>query len=143
MYNCIPTPPGRRPPKGPGPVSPGEFRDRFQNCYACHSWHRHRHNVLFSTNDDSVLKALPKRIEELEMQDGKREDFWGIYAKERRCFGWVAAYAIMANAPGVIFFFLWLFQWGHESDLQGASVPVMISLSLSLTLISAVLADRD
>jgi hypothetical protein len=109
MYDYIPTPPAKRLPQGHSPVLPEEFCDRFQNCYTCHSWHRHHYNMLFSTNDDGVLKALPKCIQELEMQDGKKEDFWGIYAKERRCFGWVAAYTIMANIPGLIFFFLWLF----------------------------------
>jgi hypothetical protein len=32
----------------------------------------------------------------------------------------------------VIFFFLWLYQWGHGSDMQGASVPVNLSLSLTM-----------
>lgn len=140
MYDCEPSPPESRPPEGP--VSPGEFRDRFyHHCYACHSWHRHRRMVLFSTHDDYVLKALPKRRQVLEMGDGKREYFWGIYAKERRGFRWVAAYAVMANVPGLVFVFLWLFRWGHAEDLQGATVLAQVSIALSVAFVGAIWAD--
>jgi len=98
--------------------------------------------VLFNTNDDYVLKALPKRKQVLEMGDGKREYFWGIYAKERRCFRWVAAYAVLANVPGLVFVFLWLFQWKHASDLQGATVLAQVSIALSVAFVGAIWADK-
>jgi hypothetical protein len=98
--------------------------------------------VLFSTHDDYVLKALPKRRQVLEMADGKREYFWGIYAKERRCFRWVAVYAVMANVPGLVFVFLWLFRWGHAEDLQGATVLAQVSIALSVAFVGAIWADR-
>lgn len=141
MYDCESSPPETRPPEGP--ISQGEFRDRFYQCYACHSWHRHRRRIFLDLDEDSALKALPKRKQELEMEDGQREIFWGIYAQERRCFGWVCAYAALANAPGFIFFFLWLFHWKHGSDLQGASVLAQISISLSIVFVGAIWADKS
>ena len=99
--------------------------------------------VLFNTNDDYVLRALPKRKEMLEMADGKREYFWGIYAKERRCFRWVAAYATLANVPGLVFVFLWLFQWKHAGDLQGATVLAQVSMALSIAFVGAIWADKS
>jgi hypothetical protein len=32
--------------------------------------------------------------------------------------------------PPLIFWFLWLFQWGHSGDLQNASVPFLSALGL-------------
>lgn len=140
MYECDPSPPESRPPEGP--IAQGEFRDRFyKSCYACHSWHRHRRRQLFNLKDDAAIKLLPKRIQELEMADGQRERFWGINAKERICFAWVAAYALLANVPGLIFIFLWLFQWHHSTDLQGASTLAQVSIALSVAFVGALWAD--
>lgn len=130
-----------RPPDGP--ITAGEFHDHFYRaCYPCHTWHQHqRQRRLFSQLNTSAIQSLPKRKQELETHDGKREVFWGIYARERRCFAWVLGYGCLCNLPGVIFFFLWLFRWGHVSDLQNASVPVGLSLSLTIFLVGLLFAD--
>lgn len=52
-------------------------------------------------------------------------------------------YATLCNVPGVLFFFLWLFQWKRASDLQNASTPVMLSLSLTLGLVMLVYESRE
>lgn len=75
---------------------------------------------------------MPKKNVELELQDGKREHCFGLYAEEQRCFIRVFAYACLFHVPGVLFFFLWLFQWDNGPDLQNASILVMLSLLLSI-----------
>lgn len=51
--------------------------------------------------------------------------------RELRSAAVVLAHLALFNVPGVIFFFLWLFHWGHGSDLQNAAVLPMVSLSLT------------
>ena len=75
------------------------------------------------------------------MDDGQRERFWGLYARERICLAWVGAYALIANLPGMIFVFLWLFQWHHSVDLQGASTLAQISVALSIGFVGALWVD--
>ena len=90
-----------------------------------------------------ALEAVPKRHTQVNMDDGLTELFYGLYAKERRSFVRVAVYACLCNLPGVVFFFLWLFQWGHGADLQSASVPLTLSLSLTLGFAAVVFGTRD
>ena len=77
------------------------------------------------------------------MDDRLTELFYGLYAKERRSFARVAVYACLCNLPGVIFFFLWLFRWGHDADLQNASVPLTLWLSLTLGFAAVAFGTRD
>ena len=84
----------------------------------------------FSKVAEEDLEAIPKRHTQVNMDDRLTELFYGLYAKERRSFARVAVYACLCNLPGVIFFFLWLYQWGHSADVQGAAVPVQLSLTL-------------
>lgn len=77
------------------------------------------------------------------MDDGEREYFYGLYARERRSFFRVMIYMSLCNVPGVVFFFLWLFKWGHDSDLQNASIPVMLSLSFTLGFVMLVYESRE
>lgn len=64
------------------PISEAEFRLRFQkSCTECHSWHwfhRQRYRTIFSKD---AIEKLPKHKMELDFYDGKREIFWGIYAR--------------------------------------------------------------
>ncbi|KAK5164332.1 uncharacterized protein LTR77_010028 [Saxophila tyrrhenica] len=133
-----------RPPFGP--ICKDEFRDRFytfcEDC--CHSWHRHQMlrwppGLL----DEEAVKFFPKRKMALEMEDGKREYFWGLQVRERRSGTVVFAYICFFNLPGTIFFFLWLFYWGHASDLQNASVPPLASLSMTLGFVGWLFQNRD
>jgi hypothetical protein len=59
--------------------------------------------------DQEAIKVLPKRRMALEMQDGKREYFWGLLVRERRSSTILFAYIYLFNLLSVIFFFLWLF----------------------------------
>ena len=93
--------------------------------------------------DKEAIKALPKRRMALEMEDGKRELFWGLLVRERRSGAILFAYICLFNLPGVVFFFLWLFYWGHGSDLQNASVPSLTSLSLPIGFASWVFQSRE
>lgn len=149
-YDFSPRVPYPSPPVGP--VSAYEFRDRFyKSCDHPHGWYLHwlqrmRHlrtssNTIPDARD--VIPLLPKKLEELNMDDGKRELFWGLYARERRGFAWVLAYGLLCNLPAIIFFFLWLFQWGHGSDLQNASVPLTMSISLSLFFLAMLREERE
>lgn len=70
------------------------------------------------------------------MDDRAREFFWGLRVQECRSAAMVGAYFGLANLPGIIFFFLWLFYWKHGSDLQNASVPPLFSLSITLAFAS-------
>nr|OQO18672.1 hypothetical protein B0A51_14320 [Rachicladosporium sp. CCFEE 5018] len=136
-------PPHFRPPHGP--ILKSEYRHRYySSCTSCHSWHilhQQRKNA-YNQADTSRLKVLPKRKAPVDMTDSESEVFWGIIARERRGFAWVLAYASLANTPGVLFFFLWLFQWGHASDLQNAAIPLTISMCLTLTFATVLYEDR-
>jgi len=144
-YDFIPRVPNPAPPDGP--VSSDEFRDHYYlpDCLSFHSWRRYqlRFRGHFNKITREDLEALPKRHTQVDMDDGLSELFYGLYAKERRSFARVAAYACLCNLPGVAFFFLWLFRWGHGADLQNASVPLTLSLSLTLGFAAVVFGTRD
>lgn len=79
-YDFHPRPIDPAPPLGPIPEE--EFRNRFytfcgEDC--CHRWHREQMKTWLRglQGDKEVLKVLPKRITALDMDDGKRELFWG------------------------------------------------------------------
>ena len=91
----------------------------------------------------AAIARLPKRKTPLNMHDGNRELFWGIYARERRSIARVLAYGTLANVPGIVFFFLWLFRWDHASDLQNAAVPVGMSLSLTMLFVALLFESRE
>lgn len=116
-----------------GPISPDEFRLHYyyQVCPSLLSWERwHRRRTGLSLVEKEAFEVAPKRVVKLDMQDGRREKFYGLYAKEARSALRVAIHMAVCCLPGVIFFFLWLYQWGHGADLQGAAVPVQLSLTL-------------
>lgn len=143
-YEFQPRPVDPLPPLGP--ISKEEFSDRFytycEDC--CHRWHQEQmRRWLPGLYDKEAIRALPKRKTALEMEDGKRELFWGLLVKEQRSAAMVLAYLVLCNTPSVIFFFLWLFEWGHVSDLQNASVPPMISLSLTLGFVGWIFQTRE
>lgn len=82
--------------------------------------------------ETEAFDAAPKRIVELDMQNFRREKFYGLYAKEARNALRVEIHMSVCCLSGVVFFFLWLYQLGHGADLQGAAVPVQLSLTLVL-----------
>lgn len=106
-YDYLPYPIEPSPPGGLIPAQ--EFRDRFyqscHHCYSRHFYHRERIRITSSIQHAArdVIALLPKRKDSRHMHDGRREKFWGIYARERRCFTWVLAYGPFLNLPGVVF----------------------------------------
>jgi hypothetical protein len=136
-YDFEPRPPEYLPPHGPITHDEFNFHYYYDLCPSYISWKRWFTTSYFTSSGPSVasrtaLDAVPKRTTELNKEDGKRELFYGLYAKEARSAFRVVMYISLCNLPGVILFFLWLFQWGHGSDLQGAAVAVNLSLSLTM-----------
>jgi hypothetical protein len=145
MYHFLPRKPTPPPPNGP--ISKEQFQDHYylDHCPCLYDWKRYQlsYRGHFSKANRVALDAVPKRLVRINMDDGVDEHFYGLYAKEERSFLRVAIYALLCNLPGVIFFFLWLFQWQHASDLQNASVPLTLSLSLTLGFAAVVFGTRD
>ena len=143
LYQYEPRPPIELPPDGP--ISHDEFREHYyyKLCPPLWSWERwHTRHFGLSTADKEALEAVPKRVVKLDMENGKREHFYGLYAKEARSALRVAIYVAICNLPGFVFFFLWLYQWKHGSDLQGAAVPAELSLSLTVGFIGVLYWTR-
>jgi hypothetical protein len=136
-YAFSPRPPQYLPPNGPISHDEFNFHCYYDLCPSYVSWKRwfaypNFANTGSSTVSRTALDAVPKRTRELKKEDGKRELFYGLYAREARSALRVVVYISLCNVPGLVFFFLWLCQWGHGSDLQGAAVLVNFSLSLTL-----------
>lgn len=120
------------------PVSPHEFRRRY---YACHKrCSTTSGNILCilgirqcrrpCKRSQEALGRIPKRIWVLEEGGDARETFWGLHAREEISFFRVATYHFLILLPPFVFWFLWLFWWGHSGDLQNASVPFMGALGV-------------
>ena len=103
---------------------------------------RLRHLGL-SLVERGAFDSAPKRIMKLDMQDGRRELFYGSYAKEARSALRVLIYMSLCCWPSVIFFFLWIYRWGHGADLQGAAVPVQLSLTLVASYLGSYIGLAD
>ena len=114
-YDFSPRPPEYMPPDGPISHDEFHFHYYYDHCPSYLSWKRWFATSYFTTTGSSVasrtaLDAVPKRKSELNKEDGKRELFYGLYAKEARSAFRVVMYISLCNLPGVIFFFLWLYQ---------------------------------
>lgn len=128
-----------------GPICEGEFRRYYYNppedSYSPRMLWRFEQQARLLDNlksDTRYIAVLPKKIKELNMRDGNREVFWGLYAVEEVGFLWFVGYTLLCVSPGVIFFFLWLLQWQHASDLQNAVVPLALTFTF-LALFRAIL----
>lgn len=134
-----------RPMEPDPPITKHEFHKRFYNtCSRPSSWHLPWHRCLrFCTRGDHALAVIPKRLSPLEKGYDKREEFWSIFAQERRSFFWVFCYFLVAISPSLAFFFLWLFPLNHGGDLQNASVPATLTIALLSILASVLWNDRE
>ncbi|KAG8158120.1 hypothetical protein KVR01_011881 [Diaporthe batatas] len=119
------------------PITKHMFNDYF---YSCYNNNNIRHSVLhkflsscdvIETLPQDLLESMPKRDREVMVgaQFGRVEHFWGIVAREQRSALRVVLYMLLSLMPTVWFMFMWMFSWGHEGDLQNATVPVTISLA--------------
>lgn len=145
MYQFLPRKPSPPPPNGP--ISKEQFYDHYylDQCPSLYDWRRYQLSYRGHFNKVSrvALDAVPKRLIQINMDDGVNEHFFGLYAKEERSAAHVAVYASLCNIPWIVFGFLWLFLWGHDSDLQNASVPLTLSLTLTLGFTAVVFGTRD
>lgn len=125
------------------PISPHEFEARYYRCYEprphLHWWHKCR-GVCAGREP---LELFPKRLMRLQLADDEREEFWGIYARERRWFSMVILYTTLCMLPSIPFIFLWLCSWGRHDDLQNATVPLTVSISFLSLLWGYILAPSD
>lgn len=55
--------------------------------------------------------------------------YFMVGALEKRSAFRMMVYFFVMNSPWIVFFFLWLLPLGHSLDLQGATVPLMVSLA--------------
>lgn len=132
-----------RPMDPEPPITKHEFHKRFYHTCdqpsTLHVWHD-CHGLC--NPHDHALATVPKRTRALEMGYEKREDLWGIFAQERRSFAWIFSYFMLAMSPSMVFVFTWMFAWGHESDLQCASVPLALTVSLLALFVGVIWSDR-
>jgi hypothetical protein len=124
------------------PISRHEFHTRFYACYqprpSLHWFHK---CIKGCRSSQKTIDLLPKRRTFLEEGGDDREVFWGIYAREKPSILVVIVYNVVCLIPFLTFFFLWLFRWGHSGDLQNASVPIFISISMISVFWSVFLAS--
>jgi hypothetical protein len=66
----------------------------------------------------------------MELEDGvsNTEDFWGLYIVEKQSTFRAVLWSLFLLLPSFYFFFAWLFQWGRATDLQNASIPLILLL---------------
>jgi hypothetical protein len=73
------------------PIIEPEFEKRL---YACHKpqplLHLYHNCQRPKAHPSDILKFLPKKRTELEEAGDKREDFWGMYAREIISLRWIS-----------------------------------------------------
>ncbi|KAJ5324219.1 hypothetical protein N7476_002819 [Penicillium atrosanguineum] len=120
-----------RPMDNIPPISEHEFKTRF---YACHKprplLHLHHECRRLGAHSSDILKFLPKKKTELEEAGNKREDFWGIYAREDISLRWIILYNSVCVSPLLAFFFAWIVPQGLGTDLQNPSIPLSMMIAM-------------
>ncbi|KXG46081.1 uncharacterized protein PGRI_049370 [Penicillium griseofulvum] len=116
FYHYAPKPMRPRPPMASHEFNHWFYKRSWSRTARLLSTQRHRaKSRCFSLGSRSVIEEkIPKRETSLEEGVPACEDFWGLLA---------------FLSPSVYFFFAWLFQWGHVGGLQGASIPITLSLA--------------
>jgi hypothetical protein len=88
-YDFSPRPPEYLPPDGPISHDEFHFHYYYDLCPSYTSWTRWLASSYLATMGPSAanrtaLNSAPKRTTKLDMEDGKRELFYGLYTKEAR-----------------------------------------------------------
>jgi hypothetical protein len=113
------------------PISEHEFTTRF---YACHKprplLHLHHKCRRLGAHSSDILNFLPKKKTELEEAGDKREDFWGIYARETLSLRWIISYNFVCVSPLLVFFLAWIVPQELGTDLQNPAIPISIMISM-------------
>jgi hypothetical protein len=116
------------------PISSRAFRHWFYTCrrrsFFCY-FHKCQRRPCRGSRE--ALDRIPKRIWRLEEEGNAWEFFWGLHTVERISTLKTAVYHLIVLLPSFIFWFLWLFDWGHSGDLQNGSVLFLCSLGLMST----------
>jgi hypothetical protein len=76
------------------------------------------------------LDRIPKRSERRQLEAPGQEDAWGLHAIEYISAVRVVIYHFLIFTGPLVFWGLWLWYWGHDSDLQNASIPFLAVISL-------------
>jgi hypothetical protein len=136
LYDFKPRQPLLAFPHGPIPVQ--QFNDHYYSCGDAYWFSRLRgsRNTQQYVPSKRALDTLPKRTQPIVMEDGDCETLYGLLAIERRCRYRVVLYLILLNLVWFIFPPLWIFVWGHPSDLQNAFTPLQVALSVQQTFAS-------
>lgn len=135
------------------PVSRHMFNHLYNACYSDQCLAHRLHQAfttpycIIKTIPGKLLDGMPKRDrlvdEEAEFsEDQDVEVFWGLVAREQRSALRVVIYMLLGLVPSLWFMFQWLFGWGHDGDLQDATVPFMLSAS-TLGILWAVVFSGD
>jgi hypothetical protein len=110
------------------PISRHEFRDRFYQKVRDELCLSRNHGTTLCSDHDAV-ERIPQKKDSVSDAAQPRSQFYGIVAREKKSALAILAYIIASSVPGLIFFFLWVFQWGHD-NLSDASVLLMLSFTL-------------
>lgn len=146
-YEYAPLEPGYPDPQqrsyhfAPKPMEPQPpiCQEQFRHWFHKQSWQhaslrrlstRPRFEFWNTPSNIMLRSMIPKRDTALDEGVPENEDFWGLYIMERRSRLRATFYSLILILSSVYFFFAWIFQWRHASDLQNASVPLVLSLSL-------------
>ena len=93
-------------------------------------------------HSDELLKYIPKKLSQLDEINEEREIFWTLYARQRVSLLGVVVYILICLfMPAFWFFFMWLFGWNHRADLQGASIPLSLTLGALSIFMSVLLSS--
>ncbi|KAI1129297.1 heterokaryon incompatibility protein-domain-containing protein [Nemania abortiva] len=119
------------------PVSPEEFKDLFQYV---DQREKTRCPVLPLHNADEedlapdTVSRIPQRFWNFNKRGNERENFWGIYIREKRSALITSVYILLSLTPFIGFCFLYSFGI-IKGDIQDATTPLALSLTaLSLFL---------
>ncbi|KAI0865905.1 hypothetical protein F4860DRAFT_460710 [Xylaria cubensis] len=113
------------------PISPEEFKDIFQYV-SRRQQPRWAVLPLHNTDDDDLatdtVSRIPQRFWNFNKRANQRENFWGIYVRERRSALMMGLYIVLSLAPFIGFCFLYSFGI-ITGDVQNATTPLALSLT--------------
>ncbi|KXH63166.1 hypothetical protein CNYM01_08014 [Colletotrichum nymphaeae SA-01] len=121
-----------RPALREPPVSPEEFSHVFH--YTAKSeaviWKSLGlpfYDTVEALSDDTV-GCIPQRYHYLDERSNRKEDFWGLYIRERRSALMTSVYILLCLSPFFAFCFLYLFGV-ILGDIQNATTPLALALT--------------
>ena len=127
-----------RPPDPLPPIGKHEFYINFHRCMRGGDSHRHLLPWLPCHQPcnrfpgiDAAVQRIPKRDRPLEAADiAERKRLWGLVAMERVSTTRVAIWHLIILSGPFTFWFVYMCYIGERTDLQNASVPVTVVISL-------------